>query len=86
MWTMIEHPLAEAIVSKAKQSNVKLHNVTTFKAIPGKGVEAIVQRKKYYIGKPTGHIKMETILNHQPIIAMEMIPGTTLLIYALDNG
>ncbi len=45
-----EHPLAEAIVQKAKQAKVKLVKITGFSAVVGKGVFASIQRKKYFIG------------------------------------
>lgn len=47
-----EHPLAEAIVNKAKERKIKLHKVTDFKSITGHGIEAKIGSKKYYIGKP----------------------------------
>ncbi len=37
-----EHPLAEAIVGKAKEESLPLQKVTDFKAHPGKGVEGSV--------------------------------------------
>ncbi|MBS3142407.1 copper-translocating P-type ATPase [Candidatus Woesearchaeota archaeon] len=45
-----EHPLADAIVQHAQHTNVKLKTVMNFKAIPGKGVTALVQKKKYFLG------------------------------------
>ena len=45
-----EHPLAQAIVLKAKQMNVELIEVKNFQAIPGKGVEAKIGRIKILLG------------------------------------
>jgi P-type Cu+ transporter len=45
-----EHPLADAIVSKAKEEKVKFGKVTNFKAIPGHGITAKLSKKKYYFG------------------------------------
>lgn len=45
-----EHPLADAIVEEAKNRKLDLYNVDKFKAIPGQGLEAIVNNKKYYLG------------------------------------
>ncbi|MBI2147800.1 copper-translocating P-type ATPase [Candidatus Woesearchaeota archaeon] len=47
-----EHPLADAIVAKASQLGASLHTVSSFKAIPGFGVEAAIARKAYCIGNP----------------------------------
>jgi Cu2+-exporting ATPase len=40
-----EHPIASGIIDKAKNLNVKLFNVSNFKAIKGKGVEGIINGK-----------------------------------------
>ena len=45
-----EHPLAEAIVGKAKQNKVNLKKVSDFKAFVGKGVKAKIGKKEYYLG------------------------------------
>jgi len=45
-----EHPLAEAIVNKAKKENVKWKKVKGFKAIVGKGVQAKLGTRTYHLG------------------------------------
>lgn len=45
-----EHPLAQAIVNKAKEKNIKLSEAKDFQAIPGKGVEAILNGEKVLLG------------------------------------
>lgn len=45
-----EHPLAQAVVDKAKIENIELLKVTKFKVIPGKGVQAEINRANYYLG------------------------------------
>ena len=47
-----EHPLAEAIVRKAESLNYVPRAVTTFKSLTGRGVEASLGSKRYYIGNP----------------------------------
>ena len=47
-----EHPLAQAIVNKAKEKNIKLEDIKNFRAIPGHGVEGISKKKKIIVGKP----------------------------------
>ena len=37
-----EHPLGQAIVREAEKHNIALFAVTNFKAIPGKGIEAVI--------------------------------------------
>lgn len=45
-----EHPLADAIVEEAKNRKLDLYEVSNFIAIPGQGLEAVVNNKKYYLG------------------------------------
>jgi len=45
-----EHPLAEAIVKKAEESNVGFRKVSGFKAIPGHGVVANVSNTQLFLG------------------------------------
>lgn len=45
-----EHPLADAVVEEAKNKGLQLYDVKRFEAIPGQGLEAEVNDKKYYIG------------------------------------
>jgi len=45
-----EHPLADAIVEKSEEQKLKLSDVKGFKAMPGHGISALLQRKKYYFG------------------------------------
>ena len=45
-----EHPLADAIVQYAKEKAVSFESASNFKAIPGHGVEGVINGKKYYFG------------------------------------
>ncbi len=45
-----EHPLADAIVRHANEKNISLGVSESFKAIPGHGVEGMIDGKKYYLG------------------------------------
>jgi Cu+-exporting ATPase len=45
-----EHPLAEAIVQAAADRKLKLKSVTDFRAVPGKGVEALADGRKLALG------------------------------------
>ncbi len=47
-----EHPLAWAILKEAEQSGIKPAKTDFFQAHPGKGVEAIVNGKRYFAGGP----------------------------------
>ena len=45
-----EHPLGEAIVKKAEEENIHLGDAKKFKAIPGKGVTAVFNKKTVLLG------------------------------------
>ncbi|GGI40697.1 heavy metal translocating P-type ATPase [Mammaliicoccus stepanovicii] len=45
-----EHPLAEAIVAYATEQDINLLEVTSFDAIPGQGIKAIIQNKEILVG------------------------------------
>jgi P-type Cu+ transporter len=45
-----EHPLAEAIVKKAQLEKIDFMKINSFKAIPGKGINAKINNTQYYFG------------------------------------
>ena len=47
-----EHPLARAILRRAQEAGVCLPTVSAFSALPGKGVEAIVDGRTLRLGAP----------------------------------
>lgn len=47
-----EHPLALAIVRKAKEKRVPVAHVDHFKSVPGRGAKAYIAGTPYWIGSP----------------------------------
>lgn len=47
-----EHPLARAIVERAREKNAPSKEAREFEAIPGLGARAVVDGKTYWIGSP----------------------------------
>ena len=45
-----EHPLGEAIIDKALELHIILKNPTSFRAIPGHGIEGLIDGKKIVLG------------------------------------
>jgi Cu+-exporting ATPase len=45
-----EHPLAEAIVKYAEEESISFTEINNFKAIPGHGVEGVIENQKYFFG------------------------------------
>ena len=64
-----EHPLAEAIIEKVKEQNIKLDDITDFEAVSGKGVKGKINGKLYYGGN-IGFMKDNNI---------DVIPSENLL-------
>jgi Cu+-exporting ATPase len=52
-----EHPIAEAILAKAKENKLKLKKISDFSAIPGQGVQAKIEKTFYKIGKINPKLK-----------------------------
>jgi Zn2+/Cd2+-exporting ATPase len=52
-----EHPLAKAVVNAAHERGLILTEVADFQAIPGLGVEAMLDQQKVNIGSPTLMLK-----------------------------
>ncbi|MDB9529742.1 heavy metal translocating P-type ATPase [Oscillatoria sp. CS-180] len=50
--SLSEHPLAQAVVEAAQQQRIRPANVSDFKAVPGMGVEGIINGKTYRVGRP----------------------------------
>ena len=48
-----EHPLARAILEKAKEENAGIEEVTGFQALPGNGLTAILDGHTLYVGNHT---------------------------------
>jgi Cu2+-exporting ATPase len=76
-----EHPIAKAVIMETQNRNIKAFSADQFKAIKGKGVEAIVSNKKTIIASP-GYLQ-ELGLNSDFISQAE---GTLIFVVVEDNG
>ncbi len=82
-----EHPLAEAIIRKAKENNLALSEVKGFQAIPGMGVEAKLNGQKILLG--TRKLMRENSINCQSIeekMAKLEDDGKTAMILAIEKN
>lgn len=52
--TQSEHPIAKAIVQKAREQNIQLAEVKNFQRIPGVGAEGMVGGKRVFVGHRGG--------------------------------
>ena len=81
-----EHPLAEAIINRAKEQKIELFNVQNFQAVPGKGVEAVFQNKKVLLGTKKlmigNQINIKNIEKQLEVLEKQ---GKTTMILAIDK-
>jgi len=77
-----EHPIARAIISEAESKKIKKLEVTSFKVIKGKGIEAIVDNKKTIVVSP-GYLK-ELGLSIPGLL--NQVEGTMIFIVVENNG
>ncbi len=82
-----QHPLAKAIVTKAQDNDLNLHEAEEFNTFGGKGVSAMVGRKNVLIGNRTllndnGILIQDT---EEEIISKLEEDGKTAVLVAVDN-
>jgi len=80
--TNSEHPLAEAIVKKAKEENVKFFEVKNFQTIPGKGVRGEINGQKLLLGTKRLLIEnqIDTLNIEKELISLENQGKTTMIL------
>jgi len=47
-----EHPIAKGIIESAREKGIEPSQVEKFSSIPGKGIEGIIEGKKYFVVSP----------------------------------
>jgi len=79
-----EHPIAKAIVEKAKNEKVKLKSVHNFKAIAGKGVTGKIKGNTHYVGSRRLFKELEINLLEDQIQKLEN-EGKTVVIVGTER-
>ena len=81
-----EHPLAEAILNKAKNKNITLESTDNFEALPGRGIQCTIQGKKVFLGnrKLMQEQSISTTEMESEVAALEA-EGKTMMILAVDG-
>ncbi|HAZ16873.1 MAG: Copper-translocating P-type ATPase [Parcubacteria group bacterium GW2011_GWA2_43_13] len=81
-----EHPLAQAVVNKAKEMSAEIFSAQNFQAISGKGVQAVVDGKMVLIGTMTfmtdNSIDATSIESQKSVLESQ---AKTVFIVALDS-
>ncbi|MBE3116519.1 heavy metal translocating P-type ATPase [Candidatus Bathyarchaeota archaeon] len=81
-----EHPLAEAILNKAKNENITLASADSFEALPGRGIQCTIEGKKVLLGnrKLMQEQSIPTIEMESEVTALEA-EGKTVMILAVEG-
>lgn len=81
-----EHPLAEAIVERAKEDKIELEEVNDFNSVSGRGVEGKINGLKYFAGNASfmneNNIKTQ---NMESIVQELLQKGKTVLYFANES-
>jgi len=82
-----EHPLAEAIAAEAKRRGVIPLSATDFKALPGRGAEALVEGSRVVVGGPRLLSESNVLVPSEveKLTAAWVSEGKTVL-YAVSQG
>jgi Cu+-exporting ATPase len=81
-----EHPLGEAVVKAALEKKLELSPSSDFNAIPGQGVEALVEGKKLFLGNLKFMKERGLSLNELESKAAELLEeGKTVMFLGLDT-
>lgn len=72
-----EHPLARAIVAKAKEMGLSLSAVTEFRILPGQGVEGVIAGQRYRLGS-LQFLRAEGLTADSPQVSQIEEEGKTL--------
>lgn len=81
-----EHPLAQAVVEKAKASNLAIESVEGFEAIPGHGLRATVTGKTLLVGNRKLMKDNSIVLDGHAEHAASLEGAGRTVIYAAING
>ncbi|MBI5393343.1 copper-translocating P-type ATPase [Candidatus Woesearchaeota archaeon] len=80
-----EHPLAEAIVNKAKEEKIAIQAVKQFHAIPGKGVGAALSGKKILFGSRKLYENSKGFSSINDQMQQLELEGKTVMILNVNN-
>ncbi|MEE9237851.1 MAG: heavy metal translocating P-type ATPase [Thermoplasmata archaeon] len=80
-----EHPLGRAIVERAQEEGLETEEVTGFKALPGRGVEAWLRGRRALVGKP-GFLQSSGIDLSSLEMEIERLQGEAKTVVAVSLG
>lgn len=81
-----EHPLGKAVIEEAQKRNIHPSRATAFKAISGKGLEAQVEGRKFYIGSKRLIDEVNIPANKELLIAKEKEKMGETVSFLIDDS
>lgn len=78
--SLSEHPIAKAIVEKARLEKCSMSRVEGFIAIPGKGVRGNINGKTFYVGSPAMFQELSIPFPEEKVTALEYEGKTAILV------
>ena len=83
-----QHPLASAIMRKAKDEQITIQDVFEFQSITGKGVVASIDDVRYYAGSPDlfKELNIELTNSSRDVIDHLQTDGKTVMVFGTDQG
>ena len=81
-----EHPLAEAVMEKAREEGIELCEVEKFNAVSGRGITAVIEGKSYQAGN-LAHMQQQKVMTGgvEQLAECYMAEGKTPLYFATDG-
>lgn len=80
-----EHPIAHAILQKAREEKIELLPVTKFKALPGIGVEGIINGKKITFGKENTEIIVKDTIKDSAKNAIDLLKSRNINVWIITG-
>jgi Zn2+/Cd2+-exporting ATPase len=74
-----QHPVARAVIEKAKQCNLQAMEVTEFESLTGSGVKAKIGGREVYAGKPEMFRELGVDVQNSPVIEKLRNEGNTVI-------
>ncbi len=82
--TNSEHPIAQGIVRKGEELSIKAKKVSDYQSLPGKGLEAVIDKKKIHVVSPA-YMQAENIAFDEETYEKLARQGKTVVFVLGDN-
>lgn len=81
-----EHPLAKAVMERAKRAQISLRAISYFKAFPGSGIAARIDDVEYLLGSPRFAKEQGALIDKELITALEAQAKTVMCLAMITDA